>query len=134
MYTDDPLGIGGLLSDAAGITRLRLEGVPVYDGLLENVLSSSAAGLDSFTHSGSLELPARSRLAFRELGLSIGLAGIGKLPGMGGKKPEGIQPGSSSAGKRPPGICAAARKDRTVLAGQKDGKHRYGQTTGILTG
>jgi hypothetical protein len=92
MYTDDPLGIGGLLSDAAGITRLRLEGVPVYDGLLENVLRSSAAGLDSFTHSGSLELPARSRLAFRELGLSIGLAGIEKLPEWVGKNPKAFNP------------------------------------------
>ena len=57
-------------------------------GLLENLLSSGLAGLDSFTGSGYLELPARSRLAFRELGLSIGLAGIEKLPEWMGKNPK----------------------------------------------
>ena len=92
MYTDDPLGTGGLLSDAARITQLRLEGVPVSEGLLETLLSSGIAGLDSFTRSGSLELPARSRLAFRELGLSIGLAGMEKLPEWMGKNPKVFNP------------------------------------------
>jgi hypothetical protein len=86
--TDDPLGIGGLLSDAARITQLAKQGVPVYAGLLETLLDSSLAGLDSFTGSGSLELPAGYRLAFRELGLSIGLAGIEKLPEWMRKNPD----------------------------------------------
>ncbi len=88
LVTDDPLGTGGLLSDAARITQLTLKGVPVYAGLLESLLGSGLAGLDSFTKSGNLELPARSRLAFRELGLSIGLAGIEKLPEWMGKNPK----------------------------------------------
>jgi len=88
LVTDDPLGTGGLLSDAARITQLTLQGVPVYAGLSEALLSSGLAGLDSFTGSGYLELPARSRLAFRELGLSIGLAGIEKLPEWMGKNPK----------------------------------------------
>ena len=86
--TDDPLGIGGLLSDAARITQLAKQGVPVYAGLLETLLDASLAGLDSFTGSGSLELPAGYRLAFRELGLSIGLAGIEKLPEWMRKNPD----------------------------------------------
>jgi len=88
LATDDPLGIGGLLSDAARLTQLTMQGIPVYTGLLEDLLGSALAGLDSFTESGSLELPARFRLAFRELGLSIGLAGIEKLPAWMGKNPK----------------------------------------------
>lgn len=87
MATDDPLGIGGLLSGAARITQLTIRGGPVYAGLLETLLDSALVGLDSFTESGSLELPARYRLAFREFGLSIGLSGVEKLPEWIGKNP-----------------------------------------------
>ena len=80
LNTADPLGIGGLLSDAIRITQLTMQGGPVYAGLLETLIDSALVGLDSLTESGSLELPARHRLAFRELGLSIGLAGVEKLP------------------------------------------------------
>jgi hypothetical protein len=79
MATDDPLGIGGLLSDASRITQMTMRGGPVYADLQETLLDSALAGLDSFTRAGSLELPAGYRLAFRELGLSIGLGGVGKL-------------------------------------------------------
>jgi hypothetical protein len=80
LNTADPLGIGGLLSDAIRITQLTMQGGPVYAGLLETLIDSALVGLDSLTESGSLELPASHRLAFRELGLSIGLAGVEKLP------------------------------------------------------
>jgi hypothetical protein len=79
MATDDPLGIGGLLSDASRLTQMTMRGGPVYADLQETLLDSALAGLDSFTRAGSLELPAGYRLAFRELGLSIGLGGVGKL-------------------------------------------------------
>ncbi len=87
LATDDPLGIGGLLSDATRITRLTIQGGPVLGGLLETLFDSALVGLDSLTESGSLEHPARYRLAFRELGLSIGLAGVEKLPEWIGKNP-----------------------------------------------
>ena len=56
LTTDDPLGIGGLLSDASGITRMTIRGGPVYAGLLETILDSALAGLDSFTEAGPLDL------------------------------------------------------------------------------
>jgi hypothetical protein len=87
LATDDPLGIGGLLSDATRITRLTIQGGPVLGGLLETLFDSALVGLDSLTESGSLEHPARYRLAFRELGLSIGLSGVEKLPEWIGKNP-----------------------------------------------
>lgn len=79
LSTADPLGIGGLLFDASRIARLTILGGPVYPGLLERVTGSALAGLASFAGNGSLELPASRRLAFRELGLSTGLAGIEKM-------------------------------------------------------
>ena len=53
----------------------------LYSGLLDALLGSALNGLNSFTGSGSLELPARYRLAFREFGVSIGLARRGKNAG-----------------------------------------------------
>jgi len=88
LATDDPLGVGGLLSDASRITQMAIRGGPVYAGLLEIILDSALAGLDTFTEAGSLELPARHRPAFREFGLSIGLAGVEQLPEWIGKNPD----------------------------------------------
>ncbi len=79
LFTDDPLGIGGLLSDASRLAQIMIKGGPQGNDLLESVLYSAHAGLVSFTGSNALRLPASHRLAFRELGLSIGLSGIEKL-------------------------------------------------------
>ena len=87
LSTDDPLGIGGLLADASRITQLMIRGGPRYTGLLESVLDSALDGLVSFKESGSLQLPATHRLAFRELGLSIGLSGVEQLPELIGNSP-----------------------------------------------
>jgi hypothetical protein len=87
LETDDPLGIGGLLTAAARIARLVERGSPVSSGLLGPVTSAALAGLGSFSRSRCLRLPARYRLAFRELGLSIGLAGIESLGVLMGEKP-----------------------------------------------
>jgi hypothetical protein len=78
--TTDPLGTGGLLFDASRIARLAVRGGPVGPELLGRVMGSALAGLEAFAGTGNLELPARYRLAFRELGLSIGLAGTEQLP------------------------------------------------------
>lgn len=79
LTTADPLGIGGLLFDAYRIVRLTTRGVPVPPSLLERVIGSALIGLEFVASDGSLERPAFHRLAFRELGLSIGLAGIGLI-------------------------------------------------------
>jgi hypothetical protein len=77
--TSDPLGIGGLLSDAARIACLMARGGPVYPGLFESVTAAAMDGLELYSRNRCLELPARHRLAFREIGLAIGLAGIEQL-------------------------------------------------------
>lgn len=76
LATDDPLGIGGLLCDASRITRLIIRGTWTDTALLEAVVEAALLGLEAFTAADPLRESARYRLAFRELGLSIGLKGI----------------------------------------------------------
>jgi hypothetical protein len=77
--TDDPLGIGGLLFDACRVAQWMAGGNLQQTDLLENLLESSLIGLESFVKENSLRLPVGYRLAFRELGLSIGLRAVEKI-------------------------------------------------------
>ena len=77
--TDDPLGIGGLLSDAYMLAQMIDYGYLEQSDLLEDLLKSSLTGLQSFIKSESLNLPAEYRLAFREIGLCIGMHGVERL-------------------------------------------------------
>ena len=79
LATDDPLGIGGLLFDAWRIVELMDRGGFAYEDLPASVLDAALAGLVAFAGGRTLQYPAESRLAFRELGLAIGLAGAGVL-------------------------------------------------------
>ncbi len=79
--TEDPLGIGGLLFDAFRVAQLMARGDLEQPDLLETLLESSLIGLESFVMENSLKLPAGYRLAFRELGLSIGLRAVEKIRG-----------------------------------------------------
>lgn len=75
--TADPLGIGGLLFDAHRMLQMTAHGSSVdTDALIADVLQSATAGLDFFLAQGGLDDRAEQRLAFRELGLSIGLHGV----------------------------------------------------------
>ena len=77
--TDDPLGIGGLLFDACRTAQLIVGRNLEQTSLLENLLESSLIGLGSFVKQNSLRFPADYRLAFRELGLSIGLRAVERI-------------------------------------------------------
>ena len=91
LATGDPLGTGGLLTDASRIAQIMVKGGPgfmadlgpgfssQFPATLGNVMDAALAGLEAFRDSGTLRLPAVYRLAFRELGLAIGLAGVGEL-------------------------------------------------------
>ena len=79
LITDDPLGLGGLLTGACKIGQLVIEDNFVLPDLLEIVAASSLIGLESYVRDASLKLPPDSRLAFRELGLSIGLQALERL-------------------------------------------------------
>ena len=77
--TDDPLGIGGLLCDAYRWAQLTVAQGSEENDLLPTLLESSLRGLGRFTRTSLLMSPADDRLAFRELGLSIGLRAVQRL-------------------------------------------------------
>jgi hypothetical protein len=85
--SDDPLGLGGLLMDVGRIAQLIGRGSLADDGLLEAVLVATRAGLDEYAQHTELAEPAAGRLAFRELGLSIGLRALEHLPEPGDRPP-----------------------------------------------
>ncbi|MEE8311768.1 MAG: hypothetical protein V3R77_05885 [Candidatus Binatia bacterium] len=74
--TADPLGIGELLTGAYKLAQLAADTVIEEPRLLEEILWSSARGLESLTRQRPFEQSAERRLAFRELGLAIGLAAV----------------------------------------------------------
>jgi N-acylglucosamine 2-epimerase (GlcNAc 2-epimerase) len=74
--TTDPLGIGGLLAEAAGLVRLIASGDRDFDDLLGRLLMDAARSLEMYASGRELDMPSESRLAFRELGLSIGLRSL----------------------------------------------------------
>jgi hypothetical protein len=76
----DPLGLGGLLADAWRLVQLQRTGVSIpVPGLLQDMLHAAVVGLSIFARDNSLHLSAGRRLAFRELGLSIGLQAIARI-------------------------------------------------------
>lgn len=79
LFTSDALGIGGLLFDACRMTQLRLGENFGRLELLERALEAARLGLEAFAARSPLRLPAEYRLAFRELGLAIGLRGVEKM-------------------------------------------------------
>ena len=77
--TPDPLGLGGLLVDAWRLHQLMQQGTQAEASLLERLLDGAASGLHYYARSNELRQPADYRLAFRELGLSIGLHALERL-------------------------------------------------------
>jgi hypothetical protein len=69
--TADPLGLGGLLADAW--TLLQLPGATPGDPLPTELLALAAEGIDQWMAQSRMGEAADRRLAFRELGLAIGL-------------------------------------------------------------
>jgi hypothetical protein len=88
LATSDPLGLGGLLVDAQRVEQL-LRGGATQDlaGLRDALLAAAGLGLRHYVEAPDLRLPAPRRLAFRELGLAIGLAGSAGLEPVRGFEP-----------------------------------------------
>jgi hypothetical protein len=77
--TDDPLGIGGLLDDATRLAELILERGVVRHELLHRLLVEAERSLQELDSSILLDRSAVHRLAFRELGLAIGIHGLPRI-------------------------------------------------------
>ena len=74
--TDDPLGLGGLLFDACRLCQLLRDEHLREILLLEEVMQACRNGLTALLASRYLDRPTPHRLAFRELGLAIGLRAL----------------------------------------------------------
>jgi hypothetical protein len=74
--TNDPLGVGGLLFDACRLCQLICHEQPREQRLLEAVIQGCRDSLMLLLQTGYLNLPTPHRLAFRELGLAIGLRAL----------------------------------------------------------
>jgi hypothetical protein len=79
LATEDLLGIGGLLADAWRVVRLADHGATIDRDLAGRLLEAAGRGLAGIDPGRELGGPASSRLAFRELGLSIGLAAVSRM-------------------------------------------------------
>jgi hypothetical protein len=79
--TTDPLGLGGLLTDAHRAQQLLQRGAVLERGLVSQLLLAAARGLARYVRLGELRAPAARRLAFRELGLAIGISALELLTG-----------------------------------------------------
>ena len=79
LETTDPLGLGGLMADAFRLAQLAEQGAPVDVRLKDDLLDAALGGLESYARQGELEEPAEHRLAFRELGLAIGLHAVAAM-------------------------------------------------------
>jgi hypothetical protein len=79
LATADPLGLGGLLVDAYRLQQLLQQGAQTGTQLLHQLLDAALTGLSHYVRTGELQLPARHRLAFRELGLAIGLHAVERM-------------------------------------------------------
>jgi hypothetical protein len=96
--TDDPLGIGGLLDCATRLAELIFEGGAARQDLLRQLLVDAERSLRGLDWSVLLSRSAERRLAFRELGLSIGLHGLPRISRLVGQNrllaapSDGMQP------------------------------------------
>ena len=73
--TTDPLGLGGLLFDAVRSVQMSVHERFDWPGLTPALLAAATRGIPAFLAQNALHAPASVRLAFRELGLAIGLHG-----------------------------------------------------------
>lgn len=78
-YTEDALGIGGLLTDAYKLVQL-IDTHNLHEtARLEALLRDIEYSMQIFVKQNQLSVPAEYRLAFRELGLAIGLHAIDRM-------------------------------------------------------
>ncbi|HEV8632081.1 MAG TPA: hypothetical protein VGV61_17330 [Thermoanaerobaculia bacterium] len=86
--TEDPLGIGGLLIDSALLARLVVRRGAAQRPLLRRLLADALSSLQAFAAADPLRPPREHRLAFRELGLAIGLHAVAWTAPLAAADPE----------------------------------------------
>ena len=77
--TDDPLGIGALLTGIFRLADMIDRSQMPETALVARVVYAARLSLEAYTASDSLTASIESRLAFRELGLAIGLHAVERV-------------------------------------------------------
>lgn len=77
--TADSLGIGGLLADTWRLQQLQVSGTSTKALTVLCLLDDSIASVQAFLQNNTLHYPAHYRLAFRELGMGIGLQAVSEM-------------------------------------------------------
>jgi hypothetical protein len=74
--TDDPLGTGALLTGVFRLADMITRHGITETRMMSKLVAATGISLEAYTSDHSLDAPAESRLAFRELGLAIGLRAL----------------------------------------------------------
>ena len=127
LLTDDPLGIGGLLADAYRLAQL-LRVRPGDNPLLGLVVGAAANGLSRYLATQPFSQPTTKRLAFRELGLAIGLQATTRLWAVLEREAASLdaQPALRAALES---LVAQVPLARTITETWRDVEHRGGDAT-----
>jgi len=128
LATGDPLGLGGLLTDAYRVDQLMRQGSwSAGDGLLDALLAAALVGLRHYVTQPDLRAPADRRLAFRELGLAIGLAAVRMMEEAASREPARF-PGSAEARARLEQLARYAPVAAEIESFWLRGEHRRTRT------
>jgi hypothetical protein len=121
--TSDELGIGSLLVDAGYLAQLIAADLLADTGMLESLLADAVGSLRAFAAANHLGYPADHRLAFRELGLAIGLQALDNIRHGVSSRPESFHnPGRVSAALGQLG--AATELQQHIVQFWLDAEHR----------
>lgn len=77
--TSDALGMGGLLYDACRVLQITAAEYLQVPVITDDLVRAAKASLDAYAAQLPLNHPAEYRLAFRELGLTIGLRAVANM-------------------------------------------------------
>jgi hypothetical protein len=88
LTTTDPLGIGELLCNVYKVAELKSVGYWNQTDLLSILVGSALISLKAYLKENPMKYPADQRLAFREIGLAIGLHSIENLTKLMAEKPQ----------------------------------------------
>ncbi len=92
LATADPLGTGGLLTAMYTLVQLQLAGTTGHEDLIATLAAAALPGLEyQAANPDLLSQPPDHRLAFRELGLSIGLRAARQTQSLFARSSEAFQ-------------------------------------------
>lgn len=121
--TEDPLGAGSLLTTAWSLARLLGPNQPERQRVFDRVMDAAVRSVREVRDSRFIDLPATQRLAFRELGMAIGLAAAERLGAAAGSLEVG-----DPAVARAEELAAAAPLGHEITAFWLDPRNRQAST------